>query len=86
VATGAAHVDAAPMVCVPVRAGGVGSTVTFADPITFSARVALGGFTVPATGEVDTSSGAFESEGDVTAGTGAFRGVSGHLTFTGRKT
>lgn len=63
--------------------GQVGPVVSFTGPIVFTARARLGTLTIATAGTVDITTGAFQSAGSVTGGTGLLRGVSGDLVFTG---
>jgi hypothetical protein len=61
--------------------GSDGTTVTFTGPIVFSTRI--GSLTAQVDGAFNMVTGAFHSESTRLEGTGAFRGVTGHLTLAG---
>jgi hypothetical protein len=60
-----------------------GTVASFTGTITF--RNALGTLVAPVTGTLDTASGDFASTSSTVTGTGAYREVTGSLTFTGHE-
>ena len=65
--------------------GVVGSSVSFAGPVTFTAVDGLGTLTVTASGAVDITTGNFSTSGPITASTELLAGTTGHLTFVGNE-